>query len=325
MGGKNKKHMIYVILWLGAIVAANYTTAVFGPTISVVNSFLLIGLMLTTRDKLHLKWEDNKLKVKMGLLIATGGLLSYLTQPKTGAIATASIISFAVSETVDSVVFQYTKSVNKSNTASAFVDSLLFPVIAFGSFMPLIFIGQFLSKTFGGYAWQLVLKRKFWVVVPGLFLFNTASAADADIQTLKQDNAVLYTVENRVRNLAFAFVDLSKNSVYGETTVTPKIFTVNPTVQIEFGYPNIQTVGLFGADWNGLQLLYRTDKKLQITYAWCVVKGKLQFDGFIDLTKNSVISQPQMWYALDKSTALGGELEIFNDKVTPAVGLKIEF
>lgn len=318
--------MTYIILWLGAIVAANYTTAMFGPTISVVNSFLLIGLMLTTRDKLHLKWEDNGLKVKMGLLIATGGLLSYLTQPKTGVVAIASIVAFTVSETVDSVVFQYTKSINKSNTVSAFVDSIIFPLMAFGSFMPLIFIGQFLSKTLGGYVWYLVLKRKFWALTFAVFLFSaTANAADVNVQALKRNGDVLYTAENNVRGLAFAFVDFSKNSAYGEWAVTPKFFKVNPTVQMEFGYPNTPTVGLFGADWNGLQLLYRTDKKMQITYIWFMTKGRLQLDGFIDVTRDSVIAQPQVWYAVAKSMYVGGELEVFNKDVTPAIGVKLNF
>lgn len=320
--------MFYVLIWLAAIVAANYTTALFGPTVSVANSFLLIGLMLTTRDKLHLMWEENGLKFKMGLLIATGGLLSYITQPSTGSVAIASVIAFAVSETIDSIVFQYTKSVNKSNVASAFADSLIFPMIAFGSFMPLIFAGQFLSKTLGGYVWNLILKRRFLVIAASLFIFGTAHAADIDVQALKREHDVVYTVENNVRDLAFAFIDLSKDTAYGEVVVTPKLFSVTPTAQVEFGYSksfDIPTVGLFGADWNGLQVLYRTDKRLQVTYVWFVVRDRWQFDGFIDITKNSVISQPQVWYSITKSLALGGEMQIFNDNIAPAVGAKARF
>ena len=41
-----------VIVWYAAIVAANLTTAAWGADWSIVNAFLLVGLVLTTRDAL---------------------------------------------------------------------------------------------------------------------------------------------------------------------------------------------------------------------------------------------------------------------------------
>ena len=40
------------------------------------------------------------------------------------------------------------------------VDSILFPTIAFGSFLPLIVLGQFAAKVGGGFVWSLLLNRR---------------------------------------------------------------------------------------------------------------------------------------------------------------------
>lgn len=45
--------MLYVIMYLVAIVLANLTVAAFGPRMVIVNAFLFIGLDLTARDRLH--------------------------------------------------------------------------------------------------------------------------------------------------------------------------------------------------------------------------------------------------------------------------------
>lgn len=149
-----------IILWLFAIVGANLSIGHFGPEVSIINAFLLIGLGLTTRDHLHRKWEGKHLKVKMGLLIASGGLLSYLTQPGVGRIALASVVAFAISEVIDAIIFHRTKSINKSNAVSGFVDSVLFPTLAFGGFPVLIILGQWVAKFGGGYLWSLALNVK---------------------------------------------------------------------------------------------------------------------------------------------------------------------
>jgi len=319
--------MNYVALWLAAIVAANYTTAIFGPEVSILNSFLLIGLMLTTRDKLHTLWEGRGLKWKMAALITAGGLLSYLTQPATGSVALASIVAFTVSETVDTIVYHYTRSITKSNTASAFVDSLIFPVVAFGCFMPLIFAGQFLSKVFGGYVWS---KAKILAPVAAcIFVWNTAGAADGNLQTYYTDGGIVSTAEVIVPNKGFAFVDYSEDATYGEVIFTPHVWKVNPTVQCEFGasalYP-IEEVGLVGLDWKGLQVLYRTDKKAQLTYSWFIPYKRLQFTGFIDVTRDNLIAQPQVWLLVVKGGYIGCEAQWFDKKyVGTNIGVKLDF
>lgn len=156
--------MIYIIMYLGAIVLANLVTARFGPTASIINAFLFIGLDLTSRDKLHEAWHNNGLIWKMGLLIAFGSLLSWLLNRGAGRIALASFIAFACAAVVDTIVYQilrkqkYMVKVNGSNIFSAAVDSIIFPTIAFGGFLPWITLGQFAAKVFGGAIWAFILK-----------------------------------------------------------------------------------------------------------------------------------------------------------------------
>jgi len=157
---------MYVILYLTAIVAANLAVARFGPSATIVNAFLFIGLDLTARDKLHDAWRGNRLVLKMGALIAVGSLLSYLLNRNSGQIALASFVAFAAAGIVDALVYQvlhhrvYLVRVNGSNLVSAAVDSLVFPTVAFGAFLPWIVLGQFAAKVLGGLIWSLVRKGK---------------------------------------------------------------------------------------------------------------------------------------------------------------------
>lgn len=159
---KNK----YVYLYLSAIVLANITTATFGASWSIVNAFLFIGLDLTCRDKLHEQWKDNNLFWNMLMLIATGSVLSYLLSASAGIIALASFVAFLSANIIDVLIYQKLihKSklikINGSNVGSAFVDSLVFPTIAFGGILWTITLGQFIAKVFGGYLWSLVLDRE---------------------------------------------------------------------------------------------------------------------------------------------------------------------
>jgi queuosine precursor transporter len=157
---------LYIITYLFAIVLANFFVLWFGPVSTPINAFFLIGLDLTMRDKLHDKWRGNKLWLKMFILIAAGALITYLINRNAALISIASVTAFTIAAFADAVV--YSKFINKSfllrsnssNVAGAIVDSILFPTIAFGTFMPLIVLGQFLAKFAGGFIWSLILNKK---------------------------------------------------------------------------------------------------------------------------------------------------------------------
>ncbi len=156
--------MIYVIMYLVAIVLANLTVAAFGPNMVIINAFLFIGLDLTARDHLHDSWRGNKLLPKMVALIAAGSILSWILNRNAGSIALASFVAFAAAAIVDAVIYhlmgRYPRwlRVNGSNVPSAFVDSIIFPTLAFGSFLWPIVLGQFVAKTLGGFVWSLFFR-----------------------------------------------------------------------------------------------------------------------------------------------------------------------
>ncbi|MGE5498416.1 MAG: VUT family protein [Syntrophothermus sp.] len=155
--------MFSVILYLFAIVLANLSVLWFGPASTIINAFFLIGLDLTLRDKLHDKWMDNNLWLKMFLLIIAGSAITFLVAPKAGHIAAASVISFACAALADAIVYSllhkknFMIRSNGSNLGGSLVDSVLFPTIAFGSLMPWIIFGQFTAKVTGGFLWSLIL------------------------------------------------------------------------------------------------------------------------------------------------------------------------
>jgi len=152
--------ILALIAYAVAMVAANLLVASFGPSISPINSFLLIGLDLTLRDWLHVRLKT----WQMGCLIVGTGLITYVLNPASEMIAIASATSFLIAALVDWAVFVKTtgswiKRANISNTAGAAVDSLLFPTIAFGVLMPEIVALQFVAKTSGGAIWSYLLQK----------------------------------------------------------------------------------------------------------------------------------------------------------------------
>ena len=157
-----------IVLYLAAIIAANLLAAAYGPTVTIINAFLFIGLDLTSRDALHERWHGRGLWPKMFGLIATGSALSWILNRNAGQIAIASLVAFAAAGLVDLVVYRWARprfsrlnTVNSSNILSALTDSLVFPTIAFGSFLPWITLGQWAAKVGGGLVWLWILRRRF--------------------------------------------------------------------------------------------------------------------------------------------------------------------
>lgn len=156
--------MVYIVMYLVAVVLANLSVTHFGPASTIVNAFLFIGLDLTARDKLHEAWHGRMLWPKMLALIATGSLVSWVLNRNAQQVAIASFAAFLGAGVVDAVVYQmmyrwkWLYKVNGSNVFSGAADSLIFPTVAFGSFMPLIVLGQFAAKVVGGLVWSLAIQ-----------------------------------------------------------------------------------------------------------------------------------------------------------------------
>jgi uncharacterized PurR-regulated membrane protein YhhQ (DUF165 family) len=155
--------MIFALIaYAVAMTVANLMVATFGPSISPINAFFLIGLDLTLRDWLHVRLKT----WQMGALIVGTGALTYLLNPAAGMIAIASAMSFLAAALVDWAIFvkttgSWVKRANISNIGGAAIDSLLFPTIAFGVLMPEIVALQFIAKIVGGAIWSFgILKLK---------------------------------------------------------------------------------------------------------------------------------------------------------------------
>ena len=157
--------MIYAFVYVASLVAANLLIATFGVWFSPIGAFILIGLDFSLRDKLHDLWEGDNLPLKMGGLIATASVISYILNTATGMIAFASIAAFSLSMVADSFAYHYLKDykhsvrINGSNVAGSAVDSIVFPTIAFGGLMLEIVALQFLAKVMGGFIWSKFLNR----------------------------------------------------------------------------------------------------------------------------------------------------------------------
>jgi len=158
--------LIYPAIYIAALVTANLLVAWLGPWFSPINAFVLIGLDLSLRDKLHEEWKNDKLVLKMGGLIAVASGVSYLWNPAAGSIAMASFVAFALAMCADTIAYHFLSNKpwmirsNGSNVAGAAVDSITFPTIAFGGLMPEIVALQFMSKICGGAIWSYWLKNK---------------------------------------------------------------------------------------------------------------------------------------------------------------------
>ena len=155
--------MLYaaILIYAAAMTLANLSVATWGPWVSPINAFVLIGLDLALRDWLHVRlkaWQ-------MGALIASAGLLTYALNPAAGMIAVASACAFSAAALVDWATFARLRGswlfrANGSNVAGAAVDSLIFPTLAFGVLMPHIVLLQFVAKVAGGALWSWALSKR---------------------------------------------------------------------------------------------------------------------------------------------------------------------
>lgn len=150
-----------VVLYLGAIIAANLLATHYGPKATPYIAFVLIGADLTSRDTLQDAWGNRW--VRMAALIVVGGLLSYLLNADAGKIAVGSTVAFTCAAIVDTAIYTALKDrtdwktrVTASNIVAAAVDSVLFLWIAFGIVNGITF-AQFCAKVAGGACWALAL------------------------------------------------------------------------------------------------------------------------------------------------------------------------
>jgi queuosine precursor transporter len=145
--------MIWLLGYLGTIVAANWAITTFGvvpvaPGVLAPAAVFFAGLAFTLRDLL----QDALGKRAVLGAIAGGALLSALFSPQ---LALASGVAFGLSELADLAVYTplraraWPGAVVASNVVGSIVDSVLFLSLAFGSLNFLA--GQLIGK------WEMTL------------------------------------------------------------------------------------------------------------------------------------------------------------------------
>lgn len=151
---------------IAAIATANLAAYHWGPKVTPYTAFLLIGLDLTSRDRLQDTMRTHR-RLKMLALICSGSLVAFLANPDAGRIALASGIAFGVASAADWALYARLRKDGKpwlvrsngANLLGAGLDSILFTSIAFGQFLWPIIFAQFCAKVAGGMLWSLLLSR----------------------------------------------------------------------------------------------------------------------------------------------------------------------
>jgi len=151
---------IAAFFYVAAMLLANLLVSKFGPAISPVLAFLLIGFDLSMRDWLHVRLSAKQ----MVGLIGVAGLLTYALNPAAGMIAVASTAAFTSAALVDYQTFKQLRGswlfrANGSNVAGAAVDSIVFVALVPFKVDPITATSLFLAKVAGGAIWATLMNH----------------------------------------------------------------------------------------------------------------------------------------------------------------------
>lgn len=156
-----------VTSFLLAVVLANLAVAEFGQVALVFTAWVLIPLDMLVRDVLHDRWRGRQLGLRMAGLIGLGALIAVVSNPAAAGVVTASVVAFGLSMAVNAVVFEVLARhgagrmlrMNGSNALAAVVDSIAFPMLAFGTVTFELTVAQAGSKFLGGLFWSYIAVR----------------------------------------------------------------------------------------------------------------------------------------------------------------------
>lgn len=147
---------VYVTMFL----IANVLVSVFGPAITPINALFLIAGDMVLRDRIQ--YESGVAWSISACVIA--GLATIAIAPGSEMIAVASALSVMLAGSASALAFKlksggFFSKAMPANISAAAVDSLAFPLIAFGSIMPGVTLAQFAAKTIGATIILMIIKR----------------------------------------------------------------------------------------------------------------------------------------------------------------------
>lgn len=156
------RKILMMILYIALFLVANILVGIFGPWITPLNALIIISADMVIRDRIQ--YETSFLYSVICSVLA--GIATVLINPNAEMIAIASCSSIILSGLFSAVAFKlksgdFYKKSYPANIVAAAVDSIAFPLIAFGSLMFGVTLAQFLAKVLGATVILYVL-RKFY-------------------------------------------------------------------------------------------------------------------------------------------------------------------
>lgn len=158
-----------IMIYVSAMTIANLSVYHYGPWISPINSFVLIGLDLALRDWLHVRLTRTQM---LALIFATGAI-TYALNQSAQHIVIASAAAFTLAAMADWQTFEivrgsWLRRSLWSNVVGAIIDTAIFSALAFWllspSPKPLEVVAQIaglqlLAKTLGGSLFSTLMDR----------------------------------------------------------------------------------------------------------------------------------------------------------------------
>lgn len=154
------RKILMVIAYVGLFTLANVLVSMFGVWVTPLNSLFIIAADMVMRDRIQ--YDSGFMVAMFACLMA--GTATVLISPGSEMIAIASFSSVVLAGSGSAIVFHfksggfYSKAL-PANICAAAIDSVAFPVIAFGSVMYDVSIAQFAAKTAGATAIIWIMKR----------------------------------------------------------------------------------------------------------------------------------------------------------------------
>jgi uncharacterized PurR-regulated membrane protein YhhQ (DUF165 family) len=159
--------MIRIILYLTAFIIANFLVLFFGKYGLLLSSLFLIPFDFVMRCFFHENWKGKELILKLGLIVLSASVFTYLINFNAQNIAIGSAGGFISAQIFAGIFYQlfinksYFFKVNGSDAVGILVDSIVFQILAFGSLNIYIMLSQFILKIIGGLFWYWILFVKF--------------------------------------------------------------------------------------------------------------------------------------------------------------------
>ncbi len=156
--------VIRIILYLGAILTANFLVAKFGPAGLLFSSVVLIPFDFVLRCTFHERWRGPKLVAYLGALVGLGSIITYYAGARD--IALGSAAGFLGANIAAGLYYQLMLrmeepsmfiKINGSDFVAICFDSVLFQLIVFSGVSLPVMLGQIIIKLFGGIMWYLFL------------------------------------------------------------------------------------------------------------------------------------------------------------------------